>query len=156
MEELIALLKNRNWLLASCESVTGGDFASHLTDISGASEVYAGGYVAYSNASKVNLQLVSNDLLNEFGAVSREAANRLAVETKKLLQCDVAIAFSGNAGPSASSNQPVGRVYTAIAVYDDCIVYEDDFIGSRKEIKRQTVESGIRRLLSIISKENVR
>lgn len=156
MEELIALLKNRKWLLASCESVTGGDFASRLTDISGASEVYAGGYIAYSSASKVNLQLVTDDLLNEFGAVSREAVNRLAIETKKLLKCDIVIAFSGNAGPSASSNQPVGRVYTAIAVFDDCIVYEDDFIGSRKEIKRQIVESGIRRLLNIISKENMR
>ena len=129
-------------MLASCESVTGGDFASCITDVSGASEVYAGGYVTYTNNAKTRLLGLSESSLLNFGAVSQETVKLMAVTTRNLLNCDIAIAFSGNAGPTASSNQPVGRVFTAIALVDGCFVYQDDFIGSRKEIKRQTVESG--------------
>jgi PncC family amidohydrolase len=156
MEELIDLLKRRGWRLASCESMTGGDFASRLTDISGASEVYVGGFVTYTDDAKMRLLGISADLLADAGAVSQETVQGMAVATRSVLNCDIAIAFSGNAGPGASSNQPVGRVFTAIAVSDDCFVYQDDFIGSRKDIKRLTVDIGIRRLKSIVNKENMR
>lgn len=156
MERLIDQLKRRQWKLASCESMTGGDFASRLTDISGVSEVYQGGYIVYSNEAKRRLTLVEDDILKEFGAVSRECVEQMAKSTKKALNCDLAIAFSGNAGPNVSSNQPVGRVYTAIAVLDHCFVYQDDFVGSRKEIKAMTVEKGIQRILDLIQRENMR
>ena len=156
MEELIARLKESGWLLASCESITGGDFASRLTDVSGASEVYIGGFVTYTNRAKRSLLNISEKMLLDFGAVSEEVVQSMAVATRNLLNCDIAIAFSGNAGPLASSNQPVGRVFTAIAVFDKCYVYQDDFIGDRKEIKHQTVESGIQRLLRMVYKENER
>ncbi|MDP2813484.1 MAG: CinA family protein [Erysipelotrichaceae bacterium] len=156
MEPLIDLLRRRQWKLASCESITGGDFASQLTDISGASDVYLGGYIVYSNEAKRLLTYVDDDILKEFGAVSRETVEQMAKSTKKALHCDIAIAFSGNAGPNVSSNQPVGRVFTAIAVLDHCFVYQDDFVGSRKEIKAMTVEIGIRRILDLIKKENMR
>jgi PncC family amidohydrolase len=156
MEELIDLLKRLGWRLASCESMTGGDFASRLTDISGASEVYAGGFVTYTDEAKMRLLGISADLLADAGAVSQKTVQGMAIATRNVLNSDIAIAFSGNAGPGASSNQPVGRVFTAIAVGDDCYVYQDDFIGSRKDIKRLTVDIGIRRLISIVSKENMR
>ena len=156
MEQLIVELKSRKLKLASCESVTGGDFASRLTDVSGASEVFLGGSVVYSNEAKLQLAGVDEGILKEFGAISRDVVKSMAQSTKSLLNCDIAIAFSGNAGPNASSNQPVGRVFTAIAIFDDCFVYEDDFIGSRKEIKRQTVDIGIQRLLDVMKRENMR
>lgn len=156
MERLIDQLKQRQLKLASCESVTGGDFASRLTDISGASEVYLGGYIVYSNEAKRRLTFVDDDILEEFGAVSSETVERMAKSTKKALDVDIAIAFSGNAGPDASSNQPVGRVFTAIALFEKCFVYQDDFIGSRKQIKAKTVDIGIQRILDLIQKENMR
>jgi len=156
MEELVASLKVLRWTLASCESVTGGDFASQVTDISGCSDVYAGGYIVYSNDAKHRLTHVPTEILEEFGAVSEETVKRLAIWTKNALSSDIAIAFSGNAGPGASSNQPVGRIYTAIAVNDDCFVYQDDFTGSRKQIKQQTIQAGIDRIMGFIHKENMR
>mgnify|MGYP004701183709 CR=1 FL=1 len=156
MDELIELLKKLGWRLASCESVTGGDFASLLTDVSGASEVYAGGFVSYTNDAKMSMLGISEEFLSEFGAVSQETVKIMATHARELLSCDVAIAFSGNAGPNASSDQPVGRVYTAIALFDDCVVYQDDFVGTRKEIKRLTVESGMHRLLKLVMKESMR
>jgi PncC family amidohydrolase len=99
---------------------------------------------------------IPESLLLKFGSVSQETVKSMAVATRDLLNCDIAIAFSGNAGPNASSNQPVGRVFTAIAVGDECFVYQDDFIGSRKEIKCQTVDKGIQRLLCLVNKENMR
>jgi PncC family amidohydrolase len=156
MEQLIIELKSRKLKLASCESITGGDFASRLTDVRGASEVFLGGYIVYSNEAKLQLAGVDESILREFGAISGDVVKSMAQSTKNFLNCDIAIAFSGNAGPTVSSNQPVGRVYTAIAIFDDCFVYEDDFIGSRKEIKRQTVDIGIQRLLDVIKRDNMR
>jgi PncC family amidohydrolase len=156
MQQLIDDLKSRNWRLASCESVTGGDFASLITDVSGASEVYVGGYIVYSDVSKQLLTFVDEEMLRTHGSVSAEVVRRMAVWTREYLKSDVAIAFSGNAGPKTSSNQPVGRVFTAIALNDECFVYQDDFCGSRKEIKKQIVDSGIQRLSKLIQKENMR
>lgn len=150
MERLIDQLRRRQWKLGSCESITGGDFASRLTDVSGASDVYLGGYIVYSDVAKSLLTFVDDDILKEFGAVSCETVEQMAKSTKKALNCDIAIAFSGNAGPKASSNQPVGRVFTAIAVMDHCLIYQDDFVGSRKEIKTMTIEVGIQRILDLI------
>lgn len=156
MQQLLNDLKSKNWRLASCESVTGGDFASLITDFSGASEVYIGGYIVYSDVSKQLLTFVNEETLRNYGAVSPEVVRSMAIWTKDYLKSDVAIAFSGNAGPGASSNQPVGRVFTAIALSQECFVYQDDFSGSRKEIKKQIVDSGIQRLLKLIQKENMR
>lgn len=156
MDELFERLRKLGWKLASCESVTGGDFASQLTDISGASEVYAGGFITYTNDAKMSMLGISEEFLYEFGAVSQETVKVMALNARELLSCDIAIAFSGNAGPNASSNQPVGRVYTAITLCDVCVVYQDDFVATRKEIKRLTIEKGIQRLLDLIIKESMR
>ncbi|PKM87456.1 MAG: hypothetical protein CVU85_05885 [Firmicutes bacterium HGW-Firmicutes-10] len=156
MQQLLNDLKSKNWRLASCESVTGGDFASLITDLSGASEVYIGGYIVYSDISKQLLTFVNEEMLRKHGAVSPEVVRSMAIWTKDYLKSDIAIAFSGNAGPGASSDQPVGRVFTAIALNQECFVYQDDFSGSRKEIKKQIVDSGIQRLSKLIQKENMR
>jgi PncC family amidohydrolase len=156
MQQLVESLKRNNWLLASCESVTGGDFASSITDVNGASEVYLGGYIVYSDLSKQKLAFVDEEMLKTFGSVSAEVVRSMAIWTKDYLKSDVSIAFSGNAGPGGSSNQPVGRVFTAIAIYQECFVYQDDFSGSRKDIKRQIVDRGKQRLLDLIHKENMR
>ncbi len=83
MKQLIVELKNREWKLASCESITGGDFASRLTDISGASGVYLGGYIVYSDEAKRQLTFIDDDVLREFGAISSESVKSMAIWTKK-------------------------------------------------------------------------
>jgi PncC family amidohydrolase len=156
MQLLVESLKRNKWLLASCESVTGGDFASSITDIPGASEVYLGGTIVYSDFAKQQLTFIDDEVLRTFGSVSPEVVRSMAIWTKDYLKSDISIAFSGNAGPSESSNQPVGRVFTAIAVHQECFVYQDDFSGSRKDIKRQIIDRGKQRLLDLIHKENMR
>ncbi len=156
MNELISILKKLNLTLASCESVTGGDFASAVTDISGASEVYLGGLIVYSDIAKITLAGVDDTILSVSGSVSEEAVRHMAIGTQRILKSDLAIAFSGNAGPMTSSNQPVGRVFTAIAMFDQCYTYKDDLKGSRKEIKNQIVQLATRRVLELINKEIMR
>lgn len=146
MKELVLLLKEHHLTLASCESVSGGDFASAMTDVSGASDVYLGGTVVYTDMAKNILIGVENEVLELYGSVSEETVRQMAVLTKQRLNSDLAIAFSGNAGPRASSDKPVGRIYTAIACSDECLVFQDDLTGSRKEIKQKTVDLGIVRL----------
>lgn len=156
MNELVSILKKLSLTLTSCESVTGGDFASAVTDVSGASDVYLGGLVVYSDIAKITLAGVDDTILSVSGSVSEEAVRQMAMGTRRILKSDLSIAFSGNAGPMASSNQPVGRVFTAIAVFDQCYTYEDDLTGSRKEIKNQIVQLATRRLLDLIDKEIMR
>ncbi|MFZ0076616.1 MAG: competence/damage-inducible protein A [Exiguobacterium undae] len=101
--------------LAAAESLTGGAFASGLTDIAGASDVFGGGAVVYADAAKVNVLGVEQALLDEQTAVSRDVAIAMAEGARALYETDLAIALTGEAGPTSNSGQAVGTVYCALA-----------------------------------------
>ena len=54
MKRLANTLLELNKTISSCESFTGGLFASSLTSISGISSVYKGSVVSYSNEVKID------------------------------------------------------------------------------------------------------
>lgn len=81
-QRLGAILKRRGWSLALAESCTGGMVASAITDNAGASGYFKGGVVAYSNEVKERVLGVSRKLLQEKGAVSAEAAEKMAAYLK--------------------------------------------------------------------------
>ncbi|AFS70138.1 competence/damage-inducible protein A [Exiguobacterium antarcticum] len=101
--------------LSAAESLTGGAFASGLTDIKGASDVFRGSAVVYSDVAKVNVLGVAQTLLDQQTAVSREVAIAMAEGARALYQTDLAIALTGEAGPTSNSGQTVGTVYCALA-----------------------------------------
>ncbi|WP_449403715.1 nicotinamide-nucleotide amidohydrolase family protein [Exiguobacterium artemiae] len=101
--------------LSAAESLTGGAFASGLTDIQGASDVFRGSAVVYADAAKVNVLGVPQTLLDEQTAVSGDVAVAMAEGARKLYQTDLAIALTGEAGPTSNSGQAVGTVYCALA-----------------------------------------
>lgn len=111
----VSLLKEKKLTLATAESCTGGLLGKRITDISGSSEVYLGGVVAYSNAAKVNILGVSGETLEKFGAVSEETACEMAKQTALLFNSDIGISTTGIAGPTGgTSEKPVGLVYVGI------------------------------------------
>lgn len=149
------ILKNRHLLLVTAESLTGGLIAKYITDIPGASAVFWGGLVTYSEQAKHHLLKVSMETLKRFGAVSIETATAMAKGALSIAseasgsRC-YALAVTGLAGPSGgSANLPVGTVYIACAgneyvPFMYCKRYL--FKGTREDIRTQTYIAALQML----------
>lgn len=116
--------------ISTAESCTGGTVAARLTSISGSSEYFKGGIVAYSNDMKIKFLDVSNEIIDNFGAVSEETVKAMAKGAMLNIGTDCAIATSGIAGPNGGTeNKPVGTVWIAVA-------YKDEVRTLKQEIDR--------------------
>ncbi len=113
------LLKEKKLTIATAESCTGGTIASLLTRHAGSSDFFTGAVVAYCNEVKHNLLGVSNDTLENKGAVSSETVDQMVRGVCKLMRTDIGIAVSGVAGPGGGSEEkPVGTVWIAVGTKD--------------------------------------
>ena len=118
-EVILPLLKERSLTLGTAESCTGGLIAKRLTDLPGASAVFRGGVVSYTNEVKRHVLGVSREMLDQFGAVSPEVARAMAEGALRVLGCDIAVAATGVAGPAPDDRgNPVGLVYVSLAASD--------------------------------------
>ena len=137
--------------LATAESCTGGLVGARLTDVAGASDVYAGGVIAYSNEIKQRQLGVSAAVLERHGAVSAEAAEAMAVGARAELGANVAVAVTGIAGPDGGTqDKPVGLVYIAVVAPDGSSTERFLFSGDREAVRaRATAQClhALRRLL---------
>lgn len=146
MEKLVNTLKEKGLTIASCESLTGGLFASKLVEISGASSVLVGSYVTYMDRCKEVL-LDGKDVLKKHGAISYQMAYLMAKTVKEKLNSNIAVSFTGNAGPNKSEGKEVGLVYSCILINDIRYDYKDIYTGDRNSIRNQVVEKTIERIL---------
>lgn len=111
-----ALLRERGLTLSAAESCTGGLIAKRMTDLPGASSVFRGGVVSYTNGVKSGVLGVSGELLEEYGAVSEPAARAMAEGCRNICGSDLAVSVTGVAGPDRDSRgNEVGTVYIALA-----------------------------------------
>lgn len=111
---LIAELNRLGKTVSSAESCTGGLIASEITRIAGASSVFPGSVVSYSNAIKTALLQVPQSTLEAHGAVSEATVLAMLKGALNTLSSDFAIAVSGIAGPDGGSEEkPVGTVWIA-------------------------------------------
>lgn len=110
------LLRKSKAMVGSVESCTGGALAAKLVSVSGSSDYYKGSLVSYAYELKENLVGVDANLINTYGAVSKECVEQMAAKGLKLLNVDYCIATSGIAGPAGGTpEKPVGTVWIAIA-----------------------------------------
>ena len=113
---VVGLLRSRKKTLALAESCTGGLVASRVTDVPGASEVFLGGVVGYTNAAKGKFLGVRAASLAQHGAVSDVVAREMAMGARKKFGSDLALAVTGTAGPGGGTpDKPVGTVFIALA-----------------------------------------
>lgn len=123
LEQLIRdFMQERELLLATAESCTGGNIARLITSLPGSSSMFEGGAVTYSNAMKQALLGVNPKTLEQHGAVSEETVREMAVGAKTNFRTDYAIAVSGIAGPEGGTpEKPVGLVWIAVAGKDQVV-----------------------------------
>jgi nicotinamide-nucleotide amidase len=112
VEELVlALCRAQRLTLATAESCTGGMVGARITSVPGASDVYVGGVVSYSDDVKHSQLGVPEELLARHGAVSMEVAAAMAAGVRARFGAEVAVAVTGVAGPGGGTpEKPVGLV----------------------------------------------
>ena len=115
-EAVFPLLKEKGMTFATAESCTGGEIAKRFTDIPGASSVFLGGAVVYTNEVKARLLGLDPKMIEEKGAVSREVAVALAEQVRRLTGADIGIGVTGLAGPDGDGVHEVGTVFVSMAV----------------------------------------
>ena len=154
MNELAELLIEKGITISSVESFTVGNFATMLGSIPGISKVYKGSLVTYQSETKERLLGIEHPLIEKYGVVSKEIATLMCVNGKSILDVDLCISFTGNAGPDAMEGKPVGEVYIGIA-YQDVVVYKLNLTGSRQEIASKAVEFAKKKIIEKIN-ENLK
>jgi nicotinamide-nucleotide amidase len=115
-ENVVRLLGTRKKTLALAESCTGGGIANRITNVPGASVIFLGGVVSYSNLAKETFLGVNAASLAAHGAVSEVVAKEMAAGARERFGADFAIAVTGIAGPGGGTvEKPVGTVFIALA-----------------------------------------
>ena len=144
--EVICALQGKT--LVTAESCTGGMIGAALTAVSGASQVYKGGVISYTNEVKQNVLGVDEQLLHMYGAVSQQTAGAMASGVRKLLKADYAVSVTGLAGPGGDEfGHEVGTVFIGFESVHGCIVKQYHFPGNREEVREQTVQASLRLIL---------
>jgi len=110
------LLRKKKLKCAVAESCTGGGIAFALTSVRGSSEWFERGFVTYSDLSKQELVDVPENIIQTYGAVSKETAEKMAEGALAKSPVDFAISVTGIAGPDGGTKEkPVGTVWFGFA-----------------------------------------
>lgn len=153
MEELFRLLQQMNLTIASCESLTAGLFCSQLAEIPHVSSVLKGGVVTYWTEIKEDVVHVRKETVDRFGVVSIQTALEMAENVQKMFSTDIAVSFTGNAGPDVLEEKEAGLVYTVICYKNRIYGFEDVIKASRNEVRQQIVDRTVERIIDILGKE---
>ncbi|MBO5305968.1 MAG: competence/damage-inducible protein A [Clostridia bacterium] len=148
---LVAGLMKKGLTLSSAESCTGGLIAKRMTDVAGASTVFWGGMVTYTNAMKEKLLGVKHETLEAYTAVSEQVAYEMAENVRKKMGTDIGISTTGYAGPTESGDpeNPVGTVYIGVSLEKGTRVTRFSFSGMRSREYIRTLAAGRALLMAL-------
>jgi PncC family amidohydrolase len=142
------ILTDQKLTIATAESCTGGLLSHTLTNVSGSSQYFIGGVVAYSNRIKTNFLGVESTTLLQHGAVSEKSAEEMARGIRNKFHTDIGLSTTGIAGPTGGTpTKPVGLVWLGISSAVKTIAFECHFEGGRNAVKLSAVEKSLARLL---------
>ncbi|MBO7150292.1 MAG: CinA family protein [Clostridia bacterium] len=151
---LLKALKEKGLTFSCAESCTAGLVADKIVSVPGASAVFKGGLVGYTNEIKERVLGVSKETLDTHTAVSAETALEMAMRCKALFESDCALSVTGVAGPASEWDEaPVGTVYVGICSKKGCRFVRLSLEGDRAEIRHLAAEAAIYELLCEISQE---
>ena len=150
--EVVARMAARGLRLATAESTVGGLIGHLLTDVPGASRVFAGGITAYANGPKARLLGVPDEALERDGSVSGPTVQAMAEGVRRAFEVDVAVAESGMASAldPPRAERPGGLYFVAIAAEGFARVERHEFTGDRAATKQQAAEATLRLVLEYL------
>jgi PncC family amidohydrolase len=151
-EETIGeLLVEQGLTLATAESCTGGLVSHRITNISGSSAYFLGGFVTYSNEAKETLLGVHHETLQAHGAVSEQTAREMAQGARRQMGADLAVSVTGIAGPTGGTpEKPVGLVYIALSAPDTGVCQRYLWQGDRIANKEQSAEAALQLIVAYL------
>ena len=138
------LLRQKGLTLGVVESASGGLVSHRISNIPGSSDYFKGAVTAYSNEVKSKVVGVSEDTINQYGAVSPQVAEEMAEGGKKILGADICLADTGIAGPSgATPEKPVGLFYIGLSHGESTYSQKHVFPGDREQNKQSAAEAAL-------------
>jgi len=151
---LLEAARQRQLLIATAESCTGGLVAAALTSVAGSSDVVDRGFVTYTNEAKHQMLDVSVNALEKYGAVSDAVAKEMAYGALVNSMADISVSITGIAGPDGGSEEkPVGTVWFGLCQMGEAPqAFKQQFgdIG-RSEVRRKSVVYALSLMLEMIA-----
>jgi nicotinamide-nucleotide amidase len=153
MESVVGdALLAKGWTLAVAESCTGGLVGHRLTDVSGSSRYFIGGWVTYANEAKMNWLGVDREQLAAHGAVSEPIAALMAEGARRRAGSDVGLSLTGIAGPEGGTpEKPVGTLVVGLATHRGTETLRWRFTGSRSDTKLAFSQFGLNAVRRFVS-----
>jgi nicotinamide-nucleotide amidase len=135
-EQLLAICKRKNLLVATAESCTAGLIAGTLSEVPGVSSILDRGYITYSNEAKHEMLGVPREVLDRHGAVSRQTAEAMVRGVLGHARVHLAVSVTGIAGPDGGSEEkPVGLVWFALVDDTGAVTtHRGTFPGQRPDV----------------------
>jgi len=139
-ELIVGKMSEKGITISVAESCTGGGLGNALTNVPGSSAVFLGGVIPYSNELKAGILDVNEKTLMKYGAVSKQVAEEMAVNIRKMTGSDIGVSITGVAGPSGGTKKkPVGLVFMHLSAADRDIGEYRIFPGDREVVKVRTI-----------------
>lgn len=132
--------------IKTAESFTGGALAKELTAVPGSSAYFIEGLVTYSVGSKCKRLGLAAETIAEHGVVSSDTVYGMAAGLLMSGDCDIAVATTGNAGPTVGGNGDVGQCFIAIGDSKEVHIVKYSFDGDRA----QNIENGVKKSLFLL------
>lgn len=150
-QQLGKCLQQHGLLLVTAESCTGGWVGQAVTAVAGSSAWFERGFITYSNASKCEMLGVRQETLDQYGAVSPQTAQEMALGALTRSRAQIAVAVTGIAGPEGgTASKPVGMVCFAWAIKQGSVQQQTHFFsGDREAIRRTAVTTALQGLLQL-------
>jgi nicotinamide-nucleotide amidase len=149
---VVEKLTQAGLIAATAESCTGGGVAYAITEISGSSLCFDRGFVTYSNDAKTQMLGIDELLIKEYGAVSEQVVEQMAIAAVQRSEADIAVAISGIAGPNGGTpEKPVGTVCISwYNAHSDGKTATYQFVGDRTEVRTQAIRLALVGIIEMI------
>ena len=130
IKKLHKKLINKKLTISVAESCTGGLLSNNLTKLANSSKYFQMGLITYSNQAKIKILKVNKNIIQKYGAVSKECCKSMVQNLSKISKSKINVSITGIAGPGgASENKPVGLVYIGINKGKTLLIKENKFLN---------------------------